>query len=221
MDENNEIWDEFKWEEFMREQDKKVDRLMELFLRYQDDPNCEQIIEQEMGWDSLRDADEEGSDVTDFDYEEEMEDELDEGDEWKAVAGYEGSHRLHSHHLIPAFQSAYAFALRAHRFVESLPMQNRSDSSVVEFVSNAMIAPAKLAGGSGMGYDLEQLGGNIACCKRGLAASNLALDALREMKKKGLVGEDDYRSLMRDAFEVRNAIASHILDLRERFHRGG
>ena len=50
MNSDNEIWDEFKWEEFMKEQDKKLDRYMELFYRYQDDPNCDEIIAREMGW---------------------------------------------------------------------------------------------------------------------------------------------------------------------------
>ena len=48
MDDEHEIWDEFRWEEFMKEQDKKVDRYMELFYRYKDDPNRDEIIAKEM-----------------------------------------------------------------------------------------------------------------------------------------------------------------------------
>ena len=106
------------------------------------------------------------------------------------------------------------------QFVDRLPEESREDSSVVDFVSNAMVAGAKLAGGNGIGDDPEQLGGNIAYCKRGLASANLAIDALREMREKGIVEGSPYLDLVNEATEVRNAIALHILDLREIFGKG-
>src|SRR5437867_4026366 len=86
MDHDNEIWDEFQWEKFMREQDKKVERYMELFYRYKDDPNRDQIIAREMGWrwllDSRDDHSEDSYPVQDGEMEE-----YEEGEEWKRAAG--------------------------------------------------------------------------------------------------------------------------------------
>jgi hypothetical protein len=83
-----------------------------------------------------------------------------------------------------------------------------------------MIASAKIAGGTGMGDDMEELGANIAYCKRGLAAANLAVASLHEMEEKKIVEARSYLELMKEAIDVRNAIAIHIVDLREKFRRG-
>lgn len=216
MPEDKEIWDEFQWEEFMKQQDRKVDRYMELFYRYQDDPNRDEIIAREMGWTWLLNQpdpsiprDEEGE-------------EIDEGEDWKASAGMEGDELLeyHQYKYLPVYQTAHAFALRAFRFADQLPESARGDSAVVDFVSNALIAGAKIAGGSGLGDDIEELGGNIAYCKRGLAAANLAIAALHEMQEKHFVEGRAYIDLMKEATEVRDAIALHVVELREKFRRG-
>jgi|ERR1041385_4093969 hypothetical protein len=217
MDDENQIWDEFKWEEFMREQDKKVDRYMELFYRYQDDPNRDEIIAREMGWtwllNDLKDTD--GTPIQD-------KEEIEEGEEWKAAAGIDDNEmeELHRYKDLPVYQISHDFALRAFRFSDQLPERVGKDSAVVDFVSNAMIASAKIAGGTGIGDDIEELGGNIAYCKRGLAAANLSIAALCEMKEKKIIEDRIYLELLEEATEVRNAIAVHVLELREKFRRG-
>jgi len=216
MSDSDEIWDEFKWEEFMQEQDKKVDRYMELFYRYQDHPDRDEIIAREMGWTWLLEHESEDRDSSIFEDEE-----IEEGEEWKVTAGVnEESLELENFRGHPIYQKTYQFALRAMKFVDQLPENKKEDSSVVDFVSNAMIAGAKIAGGTGLGDDLEELGGNIAYCKRGLAAANLAIAALHEMKQKRIINEKNYFELVKEATDVRNAIALHIVNLRERFNRG-
>ncbi|MBI4546624.1 MAG: hypothetical protein HY707_01485 [Ignavibacteriae bacterium] len=216
MNENNEIWDEFKWEEFMKEQDKKVDRYMELFYRYQDHPDRDEIIAREMGWTWLLEHESEDADASIFDDEE-----GEEGEEWKLAAGVSDESFEHDDFRNnPLYQKTYQFALRAVKFVDQLPEKKREDSSVVDFISNATIAGAKIAGGTGLGEDLDELGGNIAYCKRGLAAANLAIAALHEMKEKRIINDKTYFDLVKDATEVRDAIALHIVELREKFYRG-
>lgn len=213
MDGDNEIWDEFQWEEFMKEQDKKVDRYMELFYRYKDDPNRDEIIAREMNWPwGKKDEDDE------FRIEDEI---TEEGEEWKSAAGLDNEmEETDLYKNLPAYQMAHEFALSAFRFVEQLPERLGKDSAVVDFLSNAMIVSAKIAGGTGIGDDIEELGGNIAYCKRGLAAANLSIAALYEMKEKKIIEQKRYLELQEQATEVRNALAIHILTLRERFRRG-
>ena len=191
----------------------KVDRYMELFYRYQDDPNRDEIIAREMNWPWGKKGEEENLDI---------EDEItEEGEEWKAAAGLEEEiEEINLYKSLPAYQLAHEFALRAFRFVEQLPDQIGKDSTVVDFLSNAMIVSAKIAGGTGIGDDIEELGGNIAYCKRGLVAANLSIASLYEMKEKQIIEQKQYLDLLEQATEVRNALAVHILNLREKFRRG-
>src|SRR3954452_1645404 len=56
-DEPENIWDEYDWERFLQQQDRKTEKYMELLERYIDDPNRDQIIAREMGWMHLLDKD--------------------------------------------------------------------------------------------------------------------------------------------------------------------
>ncbi len=57
IDEPEKIWDEYDWERFLQQQDRKTEKYMELLERYIDDPNRDQIIAREMGWYHLLDKD--------------------------------------------------------------------------------------------------------------------------------------------------------------------
>src|SRR4051812_8655823 len=54
------VWDEHDWERFLQQQDRKTEKYMELLERYINDPNRDQIIAREMGWNHL--LDKEGQD---------------------------------------------------------------------------------------------------------------------------------------------------------------
>src|SRR6266705_4482334 len=105
MANDNEIWDEFKWEDFMKEQDKKVDHYMELFYRYRDDPNRDQIIAREMGWDWLFQETQEDEDRPFLLNDEEIE----EGEDWKIIAGVEDGEAfdLGKYETLPVYQISH------------------------------------------------------------------------------------------------------------------
>jgi hypothetical protein len=213
MEDNREIWDEFRWEEFMKEQDKKVDRYMELFFQYQNDPDRDNIIAKEMGWQWLAENVEEDAPEPD-------EAEAEEGEEWKTDLPDAELSGVEDYKQLPVFQISHEFAITAMEAVEQLPEERRNDSCVVDFVSHAMVASAKIAGGAAVGNVVEELGGNIAYCKRGLISANMAISSLSEMSEKKILDQPTYLRLMEEAQEVRNAIALYILELRERFQRG-
>jgi len=52
-------WDEFDYEQLMRESDARTDKYLELLDKYRDHPDREHIVAQEMGWTRLDRADEE------------------------------------------------------------------------------------------------------------------------------------------------------------------
>src|SRR5258708_2137135 len=124
MYEENEIWDEFRWEEFMKEQDKKVDRYMELFYRYQDAPNRDEMIAREMGWTWLLEDLQNERDSPEPD-----EDDVEEGEEWKSQSGVrQEGFDLNRFEQLPAYQRARTFASRAMKFVDQLPEDKRGTS---------------------------------------------------------------------------------------------
>ena len=66
---------EFQWEAYLQQNDARSDMLLELFEKYEDDPNCENLIAEAMGWKILDEEDEldEEDDIVDleeFDFEE-------------------------------------------------------------------------------------------------------------------------------------------------------
>src|SRR5579862_2047378 len=56
-DQPEKVWDEYDWERFLQQQDRKTEKYVELLERYIDDPNRDQIIAREMGWNHLLDKD--------------------------------------------------------------------------------------------------------------------------------------------------------------------
>lgn len=55
-------WDEFDFERLLREGDARADKYMELLDKYKDDPDCERLLGEEMGWDIDEEFDEESPD---------------------------------------------------------------------------------------------------------------------------------------------------------------
>lgn len=212
-----EIWDEHRWEEFFKESDRRTDKYSYLLDKYMDHPDRDRIIAEEMGWthllDEMDDEDEEWLD-------EFVIDEYREGDgeEWKRNTDYEPS-EIDSFQDLPLYQKAFEFSIDAMKMADE-HLTDIDDESVTTFCRSITIPSAKIAGGFGFGFELDSLGGNIANCKRGLIAANRMLDALYEIGKKELLDIDIYLEFHGRAKEVRDELAIHIVNLRERFRRG-
>src|ERR1044072_6819236 len=74
-DEPDNIWDEYDWERFLQQQDRKTEKYMELLERYIDDPERDQIIDPEMGWSHLLDeSGQEWAETVEEDFPGELED---------------------------------------------------------------------------------------------------------------------------------------------------
>lgn len=214
-DEEPEIWDEFQWEEFMRETDKRTEKYSQLFQKYLDHPDRDKIIAKEMGWDHLLDESEDEGKWDEF-----LEDVdfVEEGEEWKQKTGYDPT-EFDSFENLPVYQLAYEYTIDAIRLIDE-QFENDNDESIQAFARSVIIPPAKIAGGFGMGFDLESLGGNIANCKRGLNAANRMLTALQKMKEKKILDQETFQDFYSRGKEVRDELGIYIVELRERFRRG-
>ncbi len=234
--ENDEPWDEEQWEAFLRENDKRVDRYMELlhdFLRHHPRPPHDEparleawkndlraFIEQK-GWTRddlalpflwLDDADDlEDNPLLQYDDAFDEDDLFDEDEE--------AAFTLDSLERLPIYQRAFALTGRIMDWADEVPGGDK-DSTLVQFCSNVMQIPAKVAEGHGIGYERDMLGGNIACVKRALAAANAALTLLRQLKDAPYMTPRTYRELYEETYELRNALGVYVQELRARFDLG-
>src|SRR6201990_1973068 len=105
-DEPDKIWDEYDWERFLQQQDRKTEKYMELLERYIDDPNRDQIIAREMGWYHLLDKDgEKWAEDVDFRFEE-LQEEDDENEEEEEGPDAEDGFEVH-----PLYKASFALTV--------------------------------------------------------------------------------------------------------------
>src|ERR1700677_1986917 len=110
-EEPEKIWDEYDWERFLQQQDRKTERYMELLEKYLDDPNRDQIIAREMGWYHL--LDEEGkcwADNVDTLFNEEME-LAGEDEEECEECEEEADANAESFEMHPLYQASFALTV--------------------------------------------------------------------------------------------------------------
>lgn len=225
---DDEIWDEHAWESFLKENDKRVERYMNLLFGFmtdnpppdQDDTEAYHAWRAELvaflesqGWPPsdphlsflLNEEPDEETPPT-FTFEEaETDDDLLDG--------------LTSFRDLAIYQQAFALASFVLDWAHALPTQIK-DSSLVQFCAHITQIPANIAKGHSLGYERDTLGGNIACCRRAIDAANHALELLPQLKNHSALSEARYQQLYEQTYEIRNSIGIYIQDLRARFNLG-
>ncbi len=176
-----------------------------------------------MGWDWLLDeldAREESEipDEDDYKMDDILDDEEDEGEGWKKSTGYE-TYEFDSVKNLPVYKKSFQYGLDAVRLVGEIA-KKRQDAVLSNFVEGATVPGAKISGGFAMGFDMHSLGGNIANCKRGLAAARRALNALDIMLEEGIIDRKVHADFYQRGKEVRDELEEYIIELRRRFERG-
>lgn len=228
---DGEIWDEDRWEAFLREHDRRIDRYMGLLFRFMTEnppPGDENSAVRRAWEEDLREylisngispddalprmlsgewIDEEEDDLVYFEAEQSYLD-LEERDE-----------ELHDVRNMPIYRTSQLLSARVLRWSNSLPGHVK-DSTLVQFCSHVTQIPANIAKGHGIGLEMEMIGGNIACAKRALIAANSALDLLREVKASGYMEAKLYHSLYEETYELRNQVGIYVQELRRRFDLG-
>lgn len=237
---SDEPWDEDQWEAFLRENDKRIDRYMELLHDFltrhprptRDDPerlarwkNDLRRFIDEKGWtrDDLAlpflwlDDDEDPSADDAWGEIDEALHEAHLADSYSADEPGDAS--LDNLEHLPIYQQAFALTRRVMDWSDGVP-GGVKDSTLVQFCANVMQVPAKVAEGHAIGYERDMLGGNIACVKRALTAANAALQRLHQLKREPYMAPDTYRALYEETYELRNALGIYVQDLRDRFNLG-
>ncbi|MGC3989353.1 MAG: hypothetical protein QM796_06675 [Chthoniobacteraceae bacterium] len=205
------IWDEYDWERFLQQQDRKTERYMELLEKYLDDPNRDQIIAREMGWnhfldddgqDWANDADEHFAEPTceDLSTAEECDDEEEES--------------IERHPLYTASLELSLWIdelLTARKELENVPQ-------AVQLSTQCAVAGAKLAAAL-CDDDVDEIGMTIAYLKRALKAATLALNAAMELQDKSVLTSAQAQTLNQRLFQIRDAIIALMGDYRAEWRR--
>lgn len=210
-DESKKVWDEYDWERFLQQQDRKTERYMELLEKYLDHPERDQIIAREMGWHHLLDeAGKDWVDEMDAKFEEELA-QASGGDETPPDSEAE-SFELH-----PLYQASFALTTWIEKMLdEEGCLQNQP--AAVRLTTQATIASAKLAAALS-DDDVDEIGMTIAYLKRALKAITNAMEAAVQLKGETTVSRERFASLTQRLFQIRDGIIALMGDYRTEWRR--
>lgn len=211
-DEPDNIWDEYDWERFLQQQDRKTEKYMELLERYIDDPNRDQIIAREMGWNHLLDKDgREWAENVDSLFEEEFAcgDEAEDAEnEKEEEEGFE---------VHPLYQASFALTVWIDQLFEQIgEVQNQP--AAVKLSTHAAIASAKLAAALS-DDDVDEIGMTLAYLKRALKATITGIEAAMQLRKEGILEGDQFGTLNQRLFQIRDGIIQLMGEYRMEWRR--
>jgi hypothetical protein len=193
------IWDEYEWERFLRQQDGKTEKYMQLLETYLDDPERDEIIAREMGWTQLLD---------DKDWSVEVDALMDEGaaeDDEAVIENADRSAEVFEDHDL--YRAAFALTI----WIDQLFDQDaslQSEPAAVKLATHAALASAKLAAALS-GDSLDEIGMTIAYLKRALKAITVSMEAAAQLRKPaGQITRSQYAVLQQRLFQVRDGIIS-------------
>ena len=205
------LWDEYEWERFLQEQERRTEKYMGLIEKYMDHPDRDQIIAREMGW-QIGNADDsrEWEDEVEASFEEAVSGETEEPEE----RGREGF-GFEKH---PLYREAVAFNAELDEMFANAGQALREHPALISLRDGTMLAAAKLAGALN-DDDIDELGMSIAYLKRGLRALTAALDAALQLQECAMIDPTQFELLRSRIFSIRDGIVTAMGDYRSEFRR--
>jgi hypothetical protein len=205
-------WDEFRWERFLQDQERRTEKYMELLEKYMDHPQRDEIIAEEMGWKHMLSGDSrEWEDEVDAAFEEEVA----EGDDVDEEGDKASAFSFERH---PIYMAALAFNGELDELLDNSDEKTREHPAMNALNNQVTLATAKLAAAL-TEDEVEELGMSIAYLKRALAALNLALDAAMHLFEGALVTDEVFTKLRTRLFAIRNDIVTTMGEYRAEFRR--
>jgi hypothetical protein len=205
-----ELWDEYQWERFLQQQDRKTEQYFQLFEKYQDHPERDEIIAREMGWNH---SDDDDDDEEDSDWLDTLEEDEEADEEESAEDEEEFEELLQSE----VYMQSMELNRRVFTMVEE--RETLKDHPVaVELATRVAICGAKLAAAL-CGDDFSEVGMTIAYLKRSLKAANDALGAASRLRHAGLIDDDDLGQVNELLFPIRERIVDMMGEFRAELRR--
>jgi hypothetical protein len=210
-DHSDKIWDEYDWERFLQQQERRTEKYMDLLEKYIDDPQRDEIVAREMGWTHLLGGDSR-----------EWEEEVDAafggepdapGEEESGQPGATFGFQTH-----PLYQSTLALATELDEVFEGLDARVQEHAAAVALNSQVTLAAAKLAAALN-DDEIDELGMSIAYLKRALRALTTAIDAVAHLREGEFIGADRADLLNSRLFSIRDGVVSTMGEYRAEFRR--
>ncbi|RYD76438.1 MAG: hypothetical protein EOP84_16895 [Verrucomicrobiaceae bacterium] len=226
-DQPEKVWDEYDWERFLQQQDRKTEKYMELLERYIDDPNRDQIIAREMGWEHLIDKEgQEWAESVDSQFAEEIAAQLEDEDDDHDDDGEhddddddeEMDEEAEGFEVHPLYQAAFALTAWVDQMFEECGDRVLTHPVAVRLSTHAAVAGAKLAAALS-DDDIDELGMTIAYLKRALHAVTISLDCAVELREDRLIGSAQFGGLNQRLFHVRDGIIELMGEYRAEWRR--
>ena len=204
-------WDEYDWERFLQQQDRKTDEYLRLLEKYADHPDRDAIIAKEMGWDDLED--EPGHDWGDELDEIFSEEDSDADDKEPGQA----PDLLVNRERHPLASDAFNLTLQVSKWIGTESHSPEGDAAASQLFAGVSNCGAKLS--AALGDDYDELGMTLAYLKRGLKSIMGGLEAIEPCRKSGLITPAQADELQKRIFAVRGGIIELMGNLRGEFRR--
>ena len=203
-------WDEYDWERFLQEQERRTEKYMGLIEKYMDDPDRDSIIAREMGWTHLiggetRDWEEE----VESSFEDAVSGDEEEPSEEPVTFGFERH---------PLYRQTIAFSAELDEMFVRLDEKVREHQAAITLRDETTLAAAKLAAALN-DDDIDELGMSIAYLKRGLSALTSGLNSAVKLHDDGMIEMPQFEMLRARIFSIRDGIVSTMGDYRSEFRR--
>jgi len=208
-------WDEFDYEQLMKESDARADKYLELLEKHGEGAEAERLIEKEMGWDDAEEpeqdetaAEDDRLDVDEINRitaeaaEQPLEPEPHtEGVDW--IRTNDGDIRH------PLQHRCFESAMKLWHACDDLGLSKAEDDDLGQLVSEFQITSAKLAGAlNGLAYGREgrEAAFVVACLKRALDHLHKSQAGLEKVAPRNLLPPDLVAESRKDLFEIRQEI---------------
>jgi hypothetical protein len=212
-DQPERVWDEYQWERFLQQQDRKTEHYMELLEKYMDHPDRDQIIAREMGWSHLLDgAEEDWLEEADAQLTSELGLEGEEDDGGEGGEGGVGDFEMH-----PLYQASFGLTVWIDQLFDELgDLQNHP--SAVKLATQSAIASAKLAAALS-DDDIDEIGMTIAYLKRALKAITNSMEAAVQLRSEVNLSKERFALLNTRLFQIRDGIIALMGEYRTEWRR--
>ena len=200
-------WDEYDWERFLQDQERRTEKYMGLVEKYMDHPDRDAIIAREMGWTHMIDGDSR-----------EWEDEVESSFEDAESGTTEEAQPGFAFEKHPLYREALAFTAELDEMFSGVDEQVREHPAVIDLHSQATLATAKLAAALN-DDDIDELGMTIAYLKRALKAISSAMEAALDLRRETVIDDARCATLNQRLFQIRDAIIDLMGSYRAEFRR--
>lgn len=204
-------WDEYDWERFLQDQERRTEKYMGLIEKYMDHPDRDEIIAREMGWTHLIGGE-------DRDWEEEVESSFAAAASENGAESTDDAPACFGFERHPLYREAVAFSAELDAIFAGAEEKVREHPAVIDLTSQVTLAAAKLAAALN-DDDIDELGMSIAYLKRALRALTMALDAAVQVKAGALIDGRRLELLRARIFSIRDGIVTAMGDFRSEFRR--